>query len=391
MSPAPLYTPAFGFACLVHFTGAMSLTMWVLFPLFVRTLGGNELTIGLILGVGLAVSVASRFIVGRLLDRFGRRVVLFWGAALNALSYLTFLPLRSLGPAIFLLAALHLVVGGALFAAYFTYIGDLVPPSRRTEGIATFGVAGMIPNGLGPMLGEIVIVRLGYTGYFLVACGFAVLSLALTLLLREPAPHARGTVISMSVVARTLGRGHVFDILLATVLFGAGMTAAFYFVAPFTRDLAIARAGPFFVTYAFTAAGARLIGREVLDHPRRARLTLLGFALFAAGLLTLCLLPRPGVLLLAGMLAGAGGGLLFPVLQALCVERTPPAIHGVVVSLYTGAIDAGTVLGAPLLGAIAHFAGYRWMFTTAAGVSLMGLGLMLVDIRRVQPASAVRE
>jgi hypothetical protein len=33
---APLYTPAFWLACAIHFTGGMSLGMFLLFPLFVR-------------------------------------------------------------------------------------------------------------------------------------------------------------------------------------------------------------------------------------------------------------------------------------------------------------------------------------------------------------------
>ena len=56
----PLYTRAFWTACAVHFTGAMSLAMFVLVPLLIRELGGGELTIGLVLGVATAASVATR-------------------------------------------------------------------------------------------------------------------------------------------------------------------------------------------------------------------------------------------------------------------------------------------------------------------------------------------
>src|SRR5439155_169004 len=73
VNPTPrLYTRAFWIACAVHFTGGMSMGMFLLFPLFVRALGGDELTIGLVLGSGLAVSVGLRPTVGALLDRLGR-------------------------------------------------------------------------------------------------------------------------------------------------------------------------------------------------------------------------------------------------------------------------------------------------------------------------------
>src|SRR5207249_10752261 len=86
-----LYTGRFWLACAIHFTGAMSFGMFLLFPLFIRALGGGELTIGLVLGVGLAASVALRPLVGSLLDRYGRRRVLLCSSAANVVSFLPFL------------------------------------------------------------------------------------------------------------------------------------------------------------------------------------------------------------------------------------------------------------------------------------------------------------
>src|SRR5262249_16733136 len=84
-------------------------------------------------------------------------------------------------------------------------------------------------------------------------------------------------------------------------------------------------------------------------------------------------LPVPGMLVAAGIACGAGHGSLFPVLNGLAVARTPARLHGVVVSLYTAALDAGAVLGTPLCGAIARAAGYRLMFALMAAASAAGL------------------
>src|SRR5207245_2317192 len=73
VNPTPrLYTRAFWIACAIHFTGGMSMGMFLLFPLLVRALGGDELTIGFVLGTGLAASVGLRPAVGPLRDRLGR-------------------------------------------------------------------------------------------------------------------------------------------------------------------------------------------------------------------------------------------------------------------------------------------------------------------------------
>jgi len=48
------------------------------------------------------------------------------------------------------------VASGSLFASYFTYASDIVPVSRRSEGIAMFGIWGMLPNALCANVGETV-------------------------------------------------------------------------------------------------------------------------------------------------------------------------------------------------------------------------------------------
>jgi MFS family permease len=362
----------------------MSHGMFLLFPLFVHSLGGDELTVGLVLGLGLAASVAVRPLVGVLLDRVGRRRVLLWAGAVNSLSFVPLLVLDRAGGALYLLAMLHLVAGGALFAAYFTYAADLVPAGRRVEGLAIFGVAGMAPNGLGPALGEILIARAGYAGLFLGATVFAALSLALTTRIAERGhvPHGPGTVGGSRDVVRLLFRGGLLRIMLATVLFGIGVYAAFYFVAPFTRTLGVERTAPFFAAYASTTIALRIFGRRLPDRVGAHRIAIPAFAVFALGLGALCLLPAPGVLVLAGIACGAGHGSIFPVLNGLAVARTPARLHGTMVALYTGALDGGAVLGTPLCGAVARAAGYRAMFALMAALNLAGVILLAVDRRK---------
>src|SRR2546425_4642225 len=221
----------------------MSLAMFLLFPLFVRRLGGSDVAIGLLLGAGLAASVAARPLVGLALGRCGRRRVLLWTSGLTAASFLPFLALGRVGPWLLAATVVHCVLWGALFASYFTYAADLVPPGRRAEGIAVFGAAGMLTNGLGPSLGEVVIAHAGFTAFFLTAVGFALLSFALTFAV--PARPATSLAGGSAAGWRALANTGVARVLLATVCLGRGVNAAFVFVPPLTLDPALAAAAPF--------------------------------------------------------------------------------------------------------------------------------------------------
>src|SRR5262245_1248464 len=337
----------------------MSLAMFVLVPLLVRELGGSDLTIGLLLGAGTAASVATRPFVGMLLDGLGRRPVLLTAGALNVLSWLPFIWLRSVGPWLYVWVTLHSVMWGALFASYFTYAADLTPPERRAEGIAVFGVFGLAPNGIAPMLGETIIASRGYPAFLLTASGFGMLSLALTLLVpaRRPVLRAADAVphAGLRSLTHAAGQPGMALVLAVTVVLGVAINAAFFFVAPFSRDVGLERAGPFFAAYAAMSVAIRLFGRRALDLLGAHLVSYPAFAIFGIGLASLSLLPAPGVLILCGLACGAGHGTLFPVLNALAITRAPARLQGTVVSLHTAALDLGAVVGTPLCGLLAEW------------------------------------
>jgi predicted MFS family arabinose efflux permease len=383
VSAAPaLYTPVFWIAWAVHLTGGTSLAMFVLLPLFVRALGGSDALSGLLLGVGAVASVAARPLVGNLLDRVGRRRILVGATALNVVSYLPFLTVDRIGPALWAYTLVHFVLWGALFATYFTYAADLAPPARRTEGIAIFGVAGLLSSGIGPALGEIVLDHGGYPGLFLVAAGFGLLSLGFVALLPKDGsrPHVEHASAGIAAhLGRTLAERGLLRVLGATFLFGVAINATSFFVAPWTRAVGVERAGPFFLAYAVTAAGLRVVGRRVLDRVGPHAVAIPAFAIFAFGLVVLGFLPAPGVLLLSGIACGTGHGTLFPVLNVLAITRAPPGVTGSAVGLYTGALDLGAVVGTPLCGALAETLGYPAMFGVVALGAVAGLVLLARD------------
>lgn len=385
--PPPLYTREFAFACGLHLAGATSLAFFPLFPLYVKAIGGTETTIGLLLGVGAAASVVARPGVGVLLDRLGRRRVLLAGNLANAASWIPFLFVTAPGPWLYVWTTLHDVVWGALFASYFTYAADLIPAERRAEGIAVFGVAGMTANGLAPVLGEIVIARAGFPAYFGTAIVFALVAVAMTLGVADrpaaaAAPSQTGIVKGLVALGRSPELRRVF---VASAFLGAAINAAFFFVAPFTRELGLARSGPFFMAYAGTSIVIRLFGRRALDLMGPHRVSVPGFTIFAIGLAGLALLPYVGVetatavLVATGIAGGAGHGSLFPVLSALAIARAPASMQGAVVSLHTAALDLGAVLGTPLCGAVADRAGYPAMYVMMGICCWAGLILMVTD------------
>jgi predicted MFS family arabinose efflux permease len=308
----------------------------------------------------------------------GRRALLIGAGSIHVLACLLYLTTTALGPWLVTITVLHGAAGGALFAGYFTYAADIVPAGRRAEGIAIFGLAGLLPTGLAPVVGEWVISSRGFIWYFVCAGLWALLSLLLSLTLSEmKAPGPQPRRVRAQFLKILLAR-ELVTVMFTTLTFGIGVAALFTFLAPFARASDLGDVGRVFVAYAIAAAFVRLFGVRLADTlgPRRVLLPALG--LLAAGLWGASAADRANVLMLVGGVCGAAHGFIFPLLNTVAVNRTSHENRGTVVSLYTAMFDLGAMVGAPLLGAIARVFGYHAMYLVAGGIVATGFAVMAI-------------
>jgi DHA2 family multidrug resistance protein len=87
--------------------------------------------------------------------------------------------------------------------------------------------------------------------------------------------------------------------------------------------------------------------------------------------------PNLGLLLLARVLQGAGGGGLQPMAQAILADTFPPAKRGLAFALYGITAVLAPTIGPALGGWITDNYSWRWIFLINVPVGLLALGLVL--------------
>lgn len=366
-----------GFYCFVHLSG------WL------EGRGAGELLIGVLFAAMALSAIASRPLVGRVMDTRGRRIVVLVGGAVHILATASFVLLDAStvagGLAIWLLVAgvrvIQGVAEGMLFSVLFTIAADLVPAERRAQGIALFGISGMLPLAIGGLLGDLVIHSGDYAPLLHIALTSACLGLLVTLPL--PETRQRSTVIARgfwtSVRAKELRS--VFFVGLA---FSTGLAAYFTFLKTYLLEVPmLGTMGGFFTTYALAAATLRGLFGWVPERLGLRRVLIPALICGASGLVTMALASQPEHLILAGLLCGIGHGYVFPILSTMVVIRARPEERGSAISMFTALFDFGLLIGGPMFGAIVVVFGYPGTFAFAASLVLVATAVFRIWERRL--------
>ncbi len=371
MAREPLLTRAFVLCAVANLAQGTAFNLFLHLAGFLNDLGADDLEIGMIYGITAAVAIVARRPLGPHLDRHGYRWVIVAGGGLNAVVCALYLTVHTMGAGIYLLRILHGLSEALLFTAFFGYAADHVPASRRTEGLALFGISGMLPIALGGALGDWVLTRGGFPDLFAMAALLAVLSLLLSLPLRDR-PRRRSQPNPGRGFWGSLGQRDLLPLWWIGTVFALALTSIFAFLRRFVDETGLGSVGEFFAAYAAAAIVLRLGFGWLPDRVGRKRVLFPSLLALMAGFLVLAGAVDGRDVVIAGVLCGIGHGYVFPIVFALVVSRASDADRGSASAIFTALFDLGVVLGGPLFGSLSRGLDFGPIFATAAGIVAVG-------------------
>ena len=358
-------------------------------PTFVENdMRGGELGIGLAIASFAGAAILARPLIGRLIDRYGRRAVMVGGGLLAAASGLLYGYVDSL-PSLLVLRAFSGVGEAALFVGAATLVADLSPHHRRAEGASYFSVAVYAGIGIGPVIGEAVLDGHGLRTAFAIAAAFAAVASAVSLSLParvaphpvrrdvdEPARHPDGTFVHRAA----LGPGLVL---------ASGMAAFAVFPAflpDYSRSLGLSGSGGLFALYSAVCVVLRFVGAKLPDRLGARTSVTVAFTLLGLALTLLAAVPQAWALWASAALIGTGMAFMYPSLMALTLTRASELEHPRAVSSFTMFFEVGTAVGGLALGALADSFGKRTGFATAVALCPVGLWMLWTRVLPTEPA-----
>jgi MFS family permease len=388
MTP-PLVTPRFltmfGFSFLVFLSVFQLLPVA---PYRMLALGATEASAGWFLGL-LTISCAiSAPFTGPLSDRIGhRRTLILAGGSLSIITaaYAFVHDNRVL----LSLVVLHGVVWSALMAGSSAYATATIPPARRAEGLGYWGMASILAIGIAPTIGFWVY----HFGWFVLCLELATLNLMMTTvgwLLPDEREAALAVGAPVDEAPRRFGiewRVIALAFTLSMISFGYGGLTSFS--ALFADALGITPRGTFLSAMAVSVIVGRLAVGRRLDGWGASPVLMVSLLFPACGLTVLATAASRGDFAIAGLLFGAGFGLVWPSFAALVMGSIPMARRGAAFGAILAAFDTGIGVGSATTGWMVRAHGFRAAYGLAALLAAIALPYFLIARRRLHLGESV--
>jgi len=284
----------------------------------------------------------------------------------------------NLASTIVLLAVLR-VIHGVTWAVSTTSVGtaitDIIPDSRRGEGMGWYGMAMTIAMAIGPMIGLWVVQNYSFHGLFLLATLLSFMAVVLSLITKMPfTPQKEKGKIQLfekSVLSITI------VVFFLSFAYG-GITT---FLPLFASSIDV-NPGTFFFVYAIALTIVRPISGKLLDKYGEVFIILPALCITILAIVVLTISNGLTGVIIAAALYGVGFGSAQPALQAAMLTIVDPSKRGVANASFFTAFDLGIGLGAILLGVVSQMFGYRILFVGSAISGLIALILFVVFVKQ---------
>ncbi|MCQ2325845.1 MAG: MFS transporter [Paludibacteraceae bacterium] len=366
----------------------MNFAFWLLTPLLplylTDTYGANKEVIGLVLSGYAAAALLIRPFSGYLVDSLPRKLLLLVCYGLTAIFFGLYMAAGSL--ALFaIFRTLHGAPFGATGVSLTTVAIDVLPSSRRAEGIGYFGLSNNIATAISPSIALLIFSQChSYNVLFVISLGCALLGLALnsTLHLKDKSPAAPSTRQPISLDRFFLLKAWALFIVMFSCAFAYSVLSTYVAIYGRERLGITTGTGIFFALFAIGLIVARLLGGHSLAKGLMVRNASLGMLVSICGFTLFAGVHQEWAYYVAPFVIGLGNGHIWPAFQNMFLNLAPNCQRGTANSTLLTSWDLGMGVGMLIGGSIAERFGYYTAFWTGVGFFALGIAFFFLFAKK---------
>lgn len=384
-----LWTSSFISACIGNFLLFFAFYLLVpILPLYlIEEFHTSKLMVGVILSSYTLAALLIRPVSGFILDIFYRKPIYLGAYLLFVISFVGY-PLANLVSTFLFIRVLHGFTFGFVTTAANSFIIDIMPASRRGEGLGYFGISNTLSMAVGPMTSLYMHDYYSFDIIFYTAIASGFLGLIFALQIKSTNTVDRTVKQPMTFDRFFLFKG--FKAGLCLLLMGIPYGMLVTYIAIYGKELGIhSGVGVFFTLMAIGLIASRVFAGKLVDKGKLVQVVNAGTMICLLTMLALAGLNQLDseynlliVLLFytISLLLGVGYGLLFPAYNTLFVNLAPNNRRATASSTYMTSWDIGIGIGLISGGWLADSAGGLPLAYLAGGIAVGGSYLFFKSV-----------
>lgn len=348
----------------------------VTLPVYVlNELNGSETEAGLATTVFLISAILIRFISGQWVEHYGKKKVLI-ASLIVFFAASAFYPFTNGLATLLVLRFFHGIGFGMATTAAGAVVADIIPHSRRGEGMGYYVMSMNLAMAIGPFAGLAILNKWSIEAGFIVCTVVALIALLIGFSLNKDSVEREEPAgkFKLDVSIGNLIEKSALPIALTGTFFAVVYSAVLSFVSVYAQELHIgAVSGFFFVVYAIVIVLSRPFTGRWFDRYGANAIVYPSIVLFAAGLLLLSQAGGAGLFMIAAGVIGLGWGTLFPGFQTIAISRARPEKKALATATFLSLFDLGIGFGSFVMGAVAAGLGFKVLYAACAVYVLAGV------------------
>ena len=327
---------------------------------------------GLISGLFIVGTLVGRLLVGKFLERFGRKTTLIVGlTGFLLFSGLYFIPF-GVGMLLFV-RFMHGFMMGMASTVLGTIIAQILPASRRGEGIGYYSMSSTLGTAIGPFLAIWMMLNVGYQSIFVVSTVIAVCCLVVAWLIQVPDLPKTNKAIETIVATKKPNwlsqfvEPNAVPISLIMLFASICYSGVLSFINFYAKEIDLVEtASFFFLMYAIAILISRPFTGPLMDRKGENVIIYPAFIIMGIALILLSITHSSWMLLLCAGLLGLGYGNIQSVCQTIAVKSAPLERMGFATSTFFIFLDAGLGFGPYFIGMLLDYIGYAQLYLYSA-------------------------
>lgn len=265
---------------------------------------------------------------------------------------------------------------------------DIIPPSRRAEGIGFFGVNTNIAMAIAPFIAVYIYDEKGF--HFLITCALFMgfLSILVVSFIKVPPRIKLDKIPPISLDRFLLIKA--LPIFLNQIFLSFGWGTLVAFAVLYGKETGIHNSGIFFLFLASGIVLSRVTSGKYVDKGYIHQVMAMALILITVGFLCFGLFHSIYAFCFSACIIGIGYGTLFPALQTIYINMAPATKRGTANSTYLTGFDLGIGIGMLFGAYLGGKYGYDHMYLITASACFLSLIVYWFNSKKVFEKNRLR-